>query len=80
MTARSELRQVLFLAPSVCGILFVYENVSGNAERICAKFTPKTYLVPRSNDFEVKIKGQGHQGQKRHFFCPFGGLRAVYVW
>jgi len=24
-TARSELRNVLFLAPSVCGFLFVYE-------------------------------------------------------
>ena len=45
-------------------------NISGTAERICAKFTRKTYLVPRSDEFEgqtVKVKGQGHQGQKRHF-------------
>jgi len=28
---------------------------------------------------KVKIKGQGHQGQKTAFFGPFGGLRAVYV-
>ena len=28
----------------------------------------------------VKVKGQGHQGQKTAFFSPFGGLRAVYVW
>jgi len=46
-------------------------NVSGTAERICAKFTGnwgKTCLVPRLDEFE----GQG----------PFrrGGLHAVYVW
>ena len=28
-----------------------------------------------------KVRGQGHQGQKRHFSLgPFGGLRAVDVW
>jgi len=27
----------------------------------------------------LKVKGQGYQGQKRHFFGPFGGLRVVYV-
>ena len=33
LTARSELREVLFLALSVT-FLFVYENISGTAERI----------------------------------------------
>jgi len=30
----------------------------------------------------LKVKGQGHQGQKTAFFGPFGGLYAyaVYVW
>jgi len=29
---------------------------------------------------DVKVKGQGHQGQKKAFFGPFGGhLRALYV-
>jgi len=28
---------------------------------------------------KVKVKGQGHQGQKTVFFGPFGGLHAVYV-
>ena len=29
---------------------------------------------------KVKVKGQGHQGQKTAFLSPFGGLRVVYVW
>jgi len=41
-------------------------NISGTAERICAKFTRKMRLVPRSESLKVKVKGQGHQGQKRH--------------
>jgi len=46
--------------------LFVcHSNISGTVERICDKFTGKTCLVPRSDDFEkVKVKGRGHQGQK----------------
>jgi len=42
--------------------------MAGTAERICAKFTPKTCLVLRSKEIECqgqrsKIKGQPHQGQ-----------------
>ena len=34
---------------------FVCEsNISGTAERICAKFTRKTCLVPRSDEFECQ--------------------------
>jgi len=33
-------------------ILFVEPNISGTAERICAKFTEKTSFVPRSDEFE----------------------------
>ena len=50
-------------------------NISGIAERICATFTWKMWLVPRSDKFEDQVKGQGHQGQKAAFF---GGLCAVY--
>ena len=67
--ARSALRKVLFLAPSVC-VFFCVWNISGTAERICAKFTRKTCLVRRSDEFE----GQGHQGQNPPFLGPFGGL------
>jgi len=43
-------------------------NISGTAERICAKFTWKTSLVPRSDEF----KGQGQMSRslgtkQRHF-------------
>jgi len=56
-TARSELRKVLFLAVfgAVCDFFVCVWNISGTAERICAKFTGKTCLVPRSDEFE----GQG---------------------
>ena len=58
-------------------------NISGTAERICAKFTRKTCLVPRSEG-SGKVEGQGQRsrspGTKTTFFDPFGGLRAVYVW
>jgi len=57
--------------------------MAGTAERICAKFTGKTCLVPRSDEFE----GQGQRSnvkvtrdKQAAFFGPFGGLRAVYVW
>jgi len=36
-----------------CFFLFVrHSNISGMAERICAKFIGKTCLVPRSDEFE----------------------------
>ena len=41
-------------------------NISGAAERICAKFTRKTCLVPRSN-FKVKVKGPLRGTKKRGF-------------
>ena len=42
-------------------------NISGTAERICAIFTRKTCLVWSVACTSLKVKGQGHQGQKRHF-------------
>jgi len=45
-------------------VFFVcHSNISGTAEWICAKFTEKTCLVHRSDEF--KCQSQGHQGQKR---------------
>jgi len=64
---RSELRNVLFLAPSECGFFVCVWNISGTAEHICAIFTQKTCLVPLSDEFE----GQGHHGRKTAFFRPF---------
>ena len=49
-------------------------NISGTDERICAKFTRKTGLVPRSDEFE----GQRwrSQGQKWNFLA----LSVACVW
>jgi len=52
---------VLFLALNVTFFVCIW-NILGATEWICAKFTEKTCLVPRSHDFEC----QGHQGQKVH--------------
>jgi len=39
-------------------------NISGTAERICIEFTRKTWSLAWTS---LKVKGQGHQGQKRYF-------------
>ena len=81
ITARRELQKkfCLWRRQSVV-LLFVHEisRPSGTAEEICAKFTRK--MCDARTSSKVKVKGQGHQGQKTAFFGPFGGLRAVYVW
>jgi len=67
-------QKVLFLVPSVMISLWFFVrvwNISATAERICAKFTWKTCLIPRSDEFE----SQGHQGQK----TAFSALSAVCV-
>jgi len=52
-------------------LFFVCEsNISETAERICAKFTEKMYLVPCSDDLNVKVKGQDYEGQRTHFALP----------
>jgi len=69
--------------------LFVYEP--GTAERICAKFTRKTCLVPRSDEFEgLKIKGQRSRspGTRTTFSalsaacvrCVFGKTSLASTW
>ena len=62
--SRSPTSATMLISCSVCA-----SNISGTAERICAKFTRKTCLVPRSYDFKVTVKGQMSRspGTKRHF-------------
>ena len=43
----------------VCDFFVRVWNISGTAERICAKFTRKTCFVPRSDEFE----GQGQRSR-----------------
>jgi len=72
ITARSEQRQVLFSAPSVCGFLFVYEI----SREPLNGFAPNShgrrkfgFLARTSLKVKVKVKVT--------FFGPFGSLR---VW
>jgi len=66
--------KVLFLALSVT-LLFVYHfvcesNISGTAERICAKFAGKTCLVPRSDEFECQGQRSRSPGTKMRSALP----------
>jgi len=56
--------------------LFVNEVFWGTTERICAKFTGKTCLVPRLDEFECQ--GEGHQGQK--MCCALPSPPAATEW
>ena len=73
-TARSELLKVLFLVLSVCGFFVSVSNIPETAERICAKFTRKTCLIPRSDELE----GQG-QKSKVKFTRDKNGILALSV-
>jgi len=64
-TASSELRNVPFLAPSVCGYLFVYISEPLNG------FPPNSHggrvgSLARTS-VKVKVKGQGHHAHKTAF-------------
>jgi len=50
-------------------------NISGTAERICAKFTWKTCLIPGLNEFE----GQGQRSRSPGTKTAFSALLAVCV-
>ena len=60
-TTPSELRKVLFLTPSVCGIFLFLDEYLGN----CWTDMRQIHTVPRSDEFE----GQGQQGQKTAFLA-----------
>ena len=60
--------------------LFVYEI----SRELLNEFVPnshrrRVWSLARMS-LKVKVKGQGHQGQKMAFFGPFGGLHAAHVW
>jgi len=81
ITARSVLRKVLFLAPSVYGFLFVYEI----PRELLNGFAPyshgrRVWSLARKT-LKVKVRGQRSRspGTKMAFFGLYGGLRAVYV-
>jgi len=61
------LRKVLFLAPSVCFFLFMYEISLKPLNRFMPNSHERRVWSLTRTSLKVKIKGQGHQGQKKHF-------------
>jgi len=78
ITARSEVQKVLFLVLVVCG--FCLSEISPE---------PLNRFAPNSHgrrvwslawtSLKVKVKGQGHQGQKRHFLALLAACMQ-FVW
>ena len=71
--------KVLFLAPSVTFIFLCVSNVSWTNERICAKFTLKTCLVPRSDEFECQGQRSRSPGTKDALSSPVTPPPAAYT-
>ena len=53
-TTRSDLRKVLFLAPSVCGLLFVYEISREPLNEFAPNSQGRRGFVSRSDEFEYQ--------------------------
>ena len=65
ITARTELRKVLFLALS---LTFCVWNISETAERICTKFTRKTHVWRLAGmSLNANCQRSRSPGTKRHF-------------
>jgi len=71
VTARSELRKVLFLAPSVCGVFFVYEISREPLNGFAPNSHGRLVWFLAGTSLKAKVKGQGHKGQKNGIFRPF---------
>jgi len=67
ITTRSKLHKVLLLALSVTFLFVCASYILGMAERICAKFTRKMCLVPRSDEFVCQ--GQRLRSQGTNVLC-----------
>ena len=79
ITARSKLRQVLFLA--VCVFLFVYEIFLEPLNEFTTNSHGRRVLSLARMSLKVKVKGQKSRlpETKNGIFGPFGSLREVYV-
>ena len=75
--AQQTVEGSVFGTVSLC---FFCLSISGTAEWICAKFTRKMCLVPRSDEFEGQGQSSRSPWTKMAFFGPFSGLHVVYVW
>ena len=78
VTAPSELRKVLFLAPSVCGVLFAYkisrEPLNGFAPNSHGR---RVWSLARTS-LKVKVKSQSYQ-EKWHF-SALSAACVRFVW
>jgi len=72
----SELQKVLFLAPSVCGFLFMYEISRELLNGSAPNSQGRRVWSLTWTSLKVKVKGQGHQEQNQHFLA----LSAACVW
>jgi len=71
ITSCSELRKVLFFCSLCDFVFFVCEsNISGTAERICARFTGKICMVPHSDEFECQGQRSRSPGTKNVLCTP----------
>ena len=78
ITARSELRKVLFLVLSVT-FLFVYEISREPLNRFAPNSHGRRVWSLARTSLNVKVKRQGHQGTKTAF-SALSAARAVCVW
>jgi len=71
----------LFLAPTVCGFLFVYEISREPLNGFAPNSQGRRACSLARTTLKVKVKGQRSRspGTKNGIFGPFGGLHAVYV-
>ena len=79
-TACSELRKVLFLAPSVFCLCTKY---LGNRQTDLRQIHTEDvcyHMLGGVGRSRSKVKGQCHKGQTTAIFGSFAGLHAVYVW
>jgi len=71
ITARNELRKVLFFwrrqSPSLWGFLFVYEIYQKPLNRFAPNSQRRRVWSLDRASLKVRVKVQGHHGQKRHF-------------
>ena len=67
ITICSEFQKVLFLVPPVCGFLFVHEISQEPQNGFAPNSHGRSVWSLAQTSLKVKVKGQGHHGQKRHF-------------
>jgi len=78
ITARSELHKVLFLALFVT-FLFVYEISPEPLNGFVINSQGRHAWSLARMSLNVKVKGQGHQGQKTAFFGPLAACDLCLV-